>query len=249
MHITASADSGVSAPSESREDGDMTHAEPNPAGGDGSARSITEPADAASVRQPPAGSGGHDLSDPAVPSATQDTTTPAAPLRTGRGRRVPAKAPRANRSTQNYAAAVYGSVLAATVVISAGDLRSPLTLAVLLITSGLVFWIAHVYAATVASVHGGWHYGAIRTGMAHEWPVAFAALPPAAASLVAGLLPHVSVSDGVWAALIVALAEQQLWGYAAVRHAKLSGSALTRTMLLNVFMGFIIVALKLGVGH
>ena len=59
----------------------------------------------------------------------------------------------------------------------------------LLIASGLVFWIAHVYAATVASVHGGWHFGAIRTGMAHEWPVAFAAIPPAIAALVAGLLP------------------------------------------------------------
>ena len=87
------------------------------------------------------------------------------------------------------------------------------------------------------SVHGGWHYGAIRRGMAHEWPVAFAAVPPATAALIAGLLPNVTVSDGVWAALIVAIAEQQLWGYAAVRHAKLSGPALTRTMLLNVFDG------------
>jgi len=156
---------------------------------------------------------------------------------------------RFHRNPQNYAAAVYGSVLASSVIISAGDLRQPVTLAVLLVTSGLVFWIAHVYAATVASVHGGWHYGAIRTGMAHEWPVAFAAIPPAAAALIAGLIPSVTLSDGVWAALIVAIAEQQLWGYAAVRHARLSGSALTRTMLLNVFMGFIIVALKLGVGH
>jgi len=144
---------------------------------------------------------------------------------------------------------VYGSVLAASVVISAGDLRQPLTLATLLITSGLVFWIAHVYAATVASVHGGWHVGAIRTGMTHEWPVAFAAIPPAVAALIAGWIPSVTLSEGVWAAFIVAIAEQQLWGYAAVKNARLSGKALTRTMLLNVFMGFIIVALKLGVGH
>jgi hypothetical protein len=105
-------------------------------------------------------------------------------------------------------------------------------------------------AATVASVHGGWHYGAISRGMAHEWPVAFAAVPPAIAALVSGLLPNFTVSDGVWAALIVAVAEQQLWGYAAVRHAKLSGPALTRTILLNVFVGLVIVALKLSIpGH
>jgi len=156
----------------------------------------------------------------------------------------------ANQHTAtNYTSAVYGSVLAATVIVSAGDLRSPLTLAILLIASGLTFWFAHVYAATVAGVHGGWHLGSIWSGMRHEWPVAFASIPPAIAALVCALVPDISVTDGVWAALIVAIVEQQLWGYAAVRHARLSGHALTRTILLNVFMGFIILALKLSVGH
>jgi hypothetical protein len=150
---------------------------------------------------------------------------------------------------RDYTSAVYGSVLAATVVVSAGDLRSPAALSTLLIVSGIVFWIAHVYAATVAGRHGGWHIGSIREGMKHEWPVAFAAVPPAIAAAVCGLLPDISRTDGVWAALIVAIGEQQLWGYAAVRNAKLTGPALTRTILLNVFMGFIIVALKFGVGH
>jgi hypothetical protein len=150
---------------------------------------------------------------------------------------------------RDYTSAVYGSVLAATVVVSSGDLRAPGVLAILLIVSGLTFWMAHVYAATVAGVHGGWQYGAIVTGMRHEWPVAFAAVPPAIAALICGLLPNVSVTDGVWAALIVAIGEQQLWGFAAVRSAKLSGSALTKTVFLNVFMGFVIVALKLGIGH
>jgi len=150
---------------------------------------------------------------------------------------------------RDYTSAVYGSVLAATVVVSSGDLRSPAALSVLLVVSGIVFWIAHVYAATVAGRHGGWHVGSIQAGMKHEWPVAFAAIPPAIAAAVCGLIPTVSVSDGAWAALVVAIGEQQLWGYAAVRNAKLTGPALTRTMLLNVVMGFIIVALKFGVGH
>lgn len=152
-------------------------------------------------------------------------------------------------SRRNYSAAVYGSVLAATVVISAGDLRAPLTLVSLLLSSGVVFWLAHVYAATVAGVHGGWHIGSIWSGMRHEWPVALAAVPPALAALVSGLLPNVSVSDGVWAALAVCIAEQQLWGLAAVRNANIIGSARTRTMLLNLFVGGVIVALKLAIGH
>lgn len=148
----------------------------------------------------------------------------------------------------NYTSAVYGSVLAATVVVSSGDLRAPVVLAVLLLVSGLTFWIAHVYAATVAGVHGGWNLGSIWSGMRHEWPVAFAAVPPAGAALICGLIPGVTVTEGVWAALIVCIVEQQLWGYAAIRSARLTGQALTRTVLLNVVMGFIIVALKLGVG-
>ena len=153
------------------------------------------------------------------------------------------------RRRTNYASAVYGSVLAASVVVSSGDLRAPTTLAVLLLVSGLVFWIAHVYAATVAGVHGGWHAGAIVTGMRHEWPVAFASIPPAIAALICGALPNVSVNDGAWAALIVAIVELQIWGFAAVRISNLTGRALTRTMLLNVFMGLVIVSLKVGVGH
>jgi hypothetical protein len=82
---------------------------------------------------------------------------------------------------------------------------------VLLVVTGVVFWFAHVYAATVAGVHGGWHAGAISAGMRHEWPVAFAAVPPAIAAMVCAFLPNVSVRDGVWAALVVAIVEQQLW--------------------------------------
>jgi hypothetical protein len=153
------------------------------------------------------------------------------------------------RRERDYSSAVYGSVLAATVVVSSGDLRAPAILALLLIVSGVVFWFAHVYAATVAGVHGGWQVGALRAGLRHEWPVAFAAVPPAIAAIVCGSLPNISVTDGVWAALAVAIVEQQLWGYAAIHKARLSGSALAKTILLNIVMGLIIVTLKVAISH
>ena len=169
------------------------------------------------------------------------------------GAAAPAQSTEPNDSSttrgRDYTSAVYGSVLAATVVVSAGDLRVPVALTALLLASGVVFWIAHVYAATVAGRHGGWHLGAIRAGLRHEWPVAFAAVPPAIAAAVCGLTPRITVTEGVWAALVVAIVEQQLWGYAAVRNAHLTGPALTRTILLNVVMGLIIIALKFTVGH
>lgn len=163
----------------------------------------------------------------------------------------PGEAARATATPKprDYTSAVYGSVLAATVVVSSGDLRAPATLAALLLVSGIVFWFAHVYAATVSGVHGGWHFGAIWNGLRHEWPVAFASVPPAVAALVCLAFPKVTVTDGVWAAFIVAIVEQQIWGYTAVRHAKLTGGDLIRTMLLNVLVGFIIIGLKLTLNH
>ena len=86
--------------------------------------------------------------------------------------------------------------------------------------------------------------------MRHEWPVAAAAIPPAVAALICGWIPNISPSDGIWVAFLVAVVEQQLWGLAAVRHAKLTGTALTRTVALNLGVGIIIVALKLAIpGH
>ncbi len=150
---------------------------------------------------------------------------------------------------RDYTSAVYGSILAATVVVSAGDLRSPSALALLLVVSGLVFWLSHVYAATVANRHGGWHRNSMRDALRHEWPVALASLPPAAAAAVCGLVPQLSPADGAWAALAVAIIEQQVWGYAAARNAGLVRGDLIKTMLLNVVLGLIIIALKLVVAH
>ena len=145
---------------------------------------------------------------------------------------------------------MYGSVLAATVVVSAGDLRSPAALAVLLVVPGSSSGSPTSTPPRWPGVHGGWHVGSIRASMRHEWPVAFAAIPPAIAAACLRPDPgRLASPTGSGRHLIVAIVEQQLWGYAAVRNARLTGTALTRTMLLNVFMGFIIVGLKFAVGH
>ena len=158
----------------------------------------------------------------------------------------PAGPPTTPVRRRDYTSSVYGSVLAASVAVGSGDSRGPVVLAILLLVTGMVFWFAHVYAATVASVHGGWHVGAIRIGMHHEWPLAFASVPPAIAALVVGLVAGHQFGDGAWAAVIVAVLELQFWGLAAVRSAGLTGRALTRTLTLNMLMGLVIIVLKLA---
>jgi len=148
----------------------------------------------------------------------------------------------------DFTSAVYGSVVAGTVIVSAGPVP-PVALSVLLVVSGIVFWLAHVYAITVANVHGGWEFGAIRKGLRKEWPVAFAAIPPALAALTAALFQDISYGDGAWIALVVAIVEQQVWGYAAVRRSNLKGLAVVRTLTLNVVIGLVVVGLKFAVGH
>ena len=159
----------------------------------------------------------------------------------------PFDAPSRRRQT-DFTSAVYGSVVAGTVIVSAGPVPA-IALAVLLVVSGIVFWLAHVYAITVANVHGGWEFGAIRRGLRKEWPVAFASIPPALAALTAALFQDFSRTDGAWIALVVAIVEQQVWGYAAVRRSKLSGLAVVRTITLNVVIGLVMVGLKFAVGH
>lgn len=152
------------------------------------------------------------------------------------------------RRQADFTSAVYGSVVAGTVIVSAGPMPA-IGLSVLLVVSGVVFWLAHVYAITVANVHGGWELGAIRKGLRKEWPVAFAAIPPALAALTAAFFPDITTTDGAWIALVVAIVEQQIWGYAAVRRSSLSGMAVVRTITLNVVIGIVVVGLKFAVGH
>lgn len=153
-----------------------------------------------------------------------------------------------HRPGVDFTSAVYGSVVAGTVIVSAGPVPA-IALAVLLVVSGVVFWLAHVYAITVANVHGGWEFGAIRRGLRKEWPVAFASIPPALAALTAALFQDLSRADGAWIALVVAIVEQQVWGFAAVRRSGMSGLAMVRTITLNVVIGLVVVGLKFAVGH
>src|SRR4029078_11814882 len=101
-------------------------------------------------------------------------------------------------------------------------------------------WLPRVCALRGGAVRGGWEFGALRRGLAKEWPVAFAAIPPALAAVTASLFPDISPVNGAWIALVVASVEQQVWGYAAVRRSKLTGLAMIRTMTLNVVIGLVV---------
>ncbi len=149
----------------------------------------------------------------------------------------------------DYAGAVYGSLLAASVVAGAGTLGSfpRLKLVLLLLCTGVVFWAAHVYAHLVGDqlVHQPLSGREIRRVCADEWPIVQAAVPPAAAVAVSPLL-GLGPNGAAWLALAVAAAEQVGWASVAVVRAGAPRRLVLLAGAVNLLLGLTIVALKAG---
>lgn len=158
-----------------------------------------------------------------------------------------------DRERADYAGAVYGSLLAASVVVGASPRQEPVpapTLVALLLATGLVFWLAHVYARLAGDRQYGLrtNWPEIRSVGRREWPLAQAAVPPAAAAFAcwaAGL------SDGAasWTALLVALGGQVGWTVAAGRRVDAGVRLIVVSGAVNLVLGLLIVALKVALAH
>ncbi|MEV0150768.1 MULTISPECIES: hypothetical protein [unclassified Nonomuraea] len=147
--------------------------------------------------------------------------------------------------------AVYGSLLAASVVAgsAAGAPSSVADLVVLLISTGVVFWIAHVY---VRLVEHGLHpltWRRIRAAGRADWPLAQAAFPPAMAAALASVL-GLSDSVAAWVALGVAVATQVGWAVAAAVTVGSGKGVVVVSALTNLVLGLVVILLKtLVAGH
>ncbi|MBN6050978.1 hypothetical protein JYK22_03440, partial [Nonomuraea sp. RK-328] len=144
-----------------------------------------------------------------------------------------------------YGGAVYGSLLAASVVAgsAAGTPSTVADLVALLISTGVVFWLAHVY---VRLVEHGLHpltWRRVRAAGRVEWPLAQAAFPPAVAAAFASVL---GLSDGAatWVALGVAVSTQVAWAVAAAVTAGLGRTGIAVSAVINLGLGLIVILLK-----
>jgi hypothetical protein len=167
-----------------------------------------------------------------VPEPPKDVRAPADPGRT------------------DYAGAVYGSLLAAS-VIAASDVHGAhprLSLIVLLLVTGIVFWLAHVYAHLVGEREAGlavsW-YEVRRVGR-HEWSIVEAAVLPALAVLVS---PWLGTGENAWLAIGVAVAQQVTWAVLGARRAGASRRQISVEAAVNLALGLLIVVAKVAVGH
>ncbi|MGW2491890.1 hypothetical protein ACWCV9_32350 [Streptomyces sp. NPDC001606] len=156
------------------------------------------------------------------------------------------------RARTDYTGGVYGSLLAASVVIGAGTLGPwpRLELVVLLLVTGVVFWVAHVHAQLFGArlaMHP-LHRRAIWHVCRDEWPILKAAVPPAVAVAVSPLL-GLDLPGTMWLAVSVAVAGQVGWSVAAARRSGGSWRLTALTAVVNLVLGLLIVGFKLAVTH
>ena len=172
-------------------------------------------------------------------------------------RTTPASADRGKRRAEHlaradYTGGVYGSMLAASVVVGAGSLGwlPRAEMVVLLLLTGVVFWIAHVHAQLFGARLA--QQAPDRRLVMHvcrdEWPIVKAAVPPAAAVAVSPLL-GLDVRGALWLALCVAVVGQVGWSVAAARRAGASPRLMAVTASVNLLLGLLIVAVKIVLKH
>jgi hypothetical protein len=151
----------------------------------------------------------------------------------------------------NVAGGVYGTILVMS-VIAAADFREDLwsSLVIVLVT-GAVFWLAHVYAHALAlslDEQSRISVRAVGRVARHEWPLLQAALPPSLVLLL-GALGLFGTKTTYRLALGVGLAALVSWGFVVARKERLSPTATLAVVLANAAFGVFLVALKELVGH
>ena len=115
----------------------------------------------------------------------------------------------------------------------------------------IVFWLAHVYAGTLArSLDGDEALSGneLRRSASREWPLLQAAIVPSLA-LIAGGLGLIATRTAYWIAIGYGVATLVWWGVLFARNARLGPAAATAVVLVNASFGLCIVALKQFVSH
>lgn len=148
--------------------------------------------------------------------------------------------------------AVYGSLLAASVVVGQAPLQEsvpPVELAVILLATGAVFWLVHVYSRTLGHyvIDGRFHRHRLAHVMREESPIILAAIPPAVAALVVGAISN--ASSAAWWAFFVAIAGQVIWAIVAAREAGQPRIGVFLAAAVNLGLGLVLVALKVAISH
>jgi hypothetical protein len=151
----------------------------------------------------------------------------------------------------NLARAIYGYILATSLVaaFSEDDDYSTTEVAVAVFVTGLVFWLAHVYASLLGERYAAGRRLTRSETVAEfygEWPLIQAFIPSLTVLLLGtiGLLSH---DTAIWLAIAIGVAALLLWSLEIGRRERLSPLELAVMALVNGLFGVAVVLLKVVV--
>lgn len=148
------------------------------------------------------------------------------------------------------AAGIYGLIVVASVLATAGTSMRTLPLAVAVFTTLLIYWLAEEYAAVGEYASAGQMptWARIRAALAAKWPMVSASYIPLVALLAAralGATPSTAALTG----LIVVVALLTVYGWRAGRSAGLDGIARLAMAAIAGGLGVVMIVLKTALLH
>lgn len=147
---------------------------------------------------------------------------------------------------QRRAAGIYGAVITASIMAAAGNSLTTPALALSVLITLVVYWLAERYAEILGRQAAGgrlptWRH--IRTALGASWPIVSASFAPLLALLVAHLA-GATASSAATVGVLAALVLLTLHGWAAARAAELRGWRLAAATSVAAVLGLVMVVLK-----
>lgn len=151
-------------------------------------------------------------------------------------------------SPENLASGIYGTILSTALIAAYTEDpgSDPLQVAVAVVVTAAVFWIAHAYADVLArglvgSKGGG--FAQARAELAREWPLVLGSLPPVLPLLLApvGILSDDAAETVAIASGVALLAG---WGMTIARRRGRGMIGIAYSAGASAFFGVVVVGLK-----
>ena len=154
--------------------------------------------------------------------------------------------PAADGAGRRRAAGIYGAIITAAILDTAGDRLSTVALVAAVVITLLVYWLAEEYAHLLGEQAAGgslpdWAYA--REAMAATWPMVSASYLPLLVVVLARLA-GASASAAANLGLVAAIVLLTVHGWLAARAARLRGWQLAFAVSVAVALGLVMILLK-----
>jgi hypothetical protein len=156
-----------------------------------------------------------------------------------------------SRARRRRAANIYGTIVTAAVIAAGGNQLTSAQLAVTIVVTLIVYWLAEQYAELLgAHTHDGHlpSVGLVRSSLAEAWPMVTASFVPVA-SIGVAVLFGASSSEAAHVALIVTVVLLVVHGYNAGRTAGLRGWQRLLVTVIAALLGVAMIILKSALQH